>query len=178
MGAARDPIGAPAPPLSGERARLRPIDAADLGPLVAILAEPAVREWWGAYDEARLRRDLDDEDVRAWAIEVDGELAGLIQATEEPEPDYRYVEVDLFLHPDRHGQGIGADALRTVLRHHFEARGHHKAIICPASANERAIRSYESVGFRPVGTLREAERAPDGPWRDALLMEMLAAELR
>ena len=165
-------------PLSGERAHLRPVAESDLPTLVAILAEPAVREWWGAYDVERLRRDLDDEDVRAWAIEVDGEVAGLIQATEEPEPDYRYVEVDLFLHPDHHGRGIGADALRTVLRHHFEDRGHHKAIICPAAANARAIRSYQSVGFRPVGTLREAERAPDGRWRDALLMEMLAAELR
>lgn len=169
---------APPPPLSGERAQLRPVAESDLPTLVGILAEPEVREWWGAYDHARLRRDLADDDVRAWAIVVGEQVAGMIQATEEPEPDYRYVEVDLFLHPDHHGRGIGADALRTVLRHHFAHRGHHKAIICPASANARAIRSYESVGFRPVGTLREAERAPDARWRDALLMEMLAAELR
>ena len=48
----------------------------------------------------------------------------------------------------------------------------------PAADNERAIRSYKRVGFRPVGILRQAERGPDGRWRDALAMDLLAAELR
>jgi aminoglycoside 6'-N-acetyltransferase len=43
--------------------------------------------------------------------------------------------------------------------------------------NERAIRSYARVGFRPVGIMRRAERAPDGRWRDALVMDLLAEEL-
>jgi aminoglycoside 6'-N-acetyltransferase len=36
----------------------------------------------------------------------------------------------------------------------------------------------EPVGFKPVGIMRRAERAPDGRWRDGLLMELLAEELR
>jgi aminoglycoside 6'-N-acetyltransferase len=39
-----------------------------------------------------------------------------------------------------------------------------------------AIRCYSAVGFRPVGVMRQYERAPDGRWRDGLLMELLADE--
>jgi aminoglycoside 6'-N-acetyltransferase len=64
-----------------------------------------------------------------------------------------------------------------MLRHMFEERGHHRATIDPAIENERAIRSYERVGFKRVGVMRKAERAPDGRWRDALVMDLLAEEL-
>ena len=50
--------------------------------------------------------------------------------------------------------------------------------IDPAAANTRAIRAYEKIGFRPVGVMRQYERAPDGTWRDGLLMDLLAGELR
>lgn len=113
-----------------------------------------------------------------WTIVVDDAIAGLIQATEEPEPDYRYVELDLFVEAARHGQGLGGEAIRLVLRHMFERRGHHRAIIMPAVENERAICSYERVGFKPVGVMRKADRAVDGRWRDSLMMDMLADELR
>ena len=47
----------------------------------------------------------------------------------------------------------------------------------PALENVAAVRCYEKVGFRPVGVMRESERSPEGVWRDALLMELLAREL-
>jgi aminoglycoside 6'-N-acetyltransferase len=50
--------------------------------------------------------------------------------------------------------------------------------IDPAAANEWAIRAYESVGFRRVGVMRQYWRGPDGAWRDGLLMDLLAEELR
>ena len=50
--------------------------------------------------------------------------------------------------------------------------------IDPVAANERAIRACEKVGFRPVGTLRQYQRFPDGTWEDALLMELLADDIR
>ena len=43
--------------------------------------------------------------------------------------------------------------------------------------NTPAVRAYEKVGFRPVGVMRRYWRSPDGEWRDALLMELLADEL-
>jgi aminoglycoside 6'-N-acetyltransferase len=61
----------------------------------------------------------------------------------------------------------------------FDERGHHRVTIDPAVANAAAIRAYEKAGFEPVGVMRRYEQEPDGPnWRDALLMELLAADAR
>lgn len=111
------------------------------------------------------------------AIEVDGHPIGLVQYLEENEPDYRHAGIDVVLDPAWHGRGLGSDAVRTLARHLFDARGHHRLTIDPAAANVRAIRSYERVGFRPVGVMRRYERGPDGEWRDSLLMDLLKEEL-
>jgi aminoglycoside 6'-N-acetyltransferase len=61
------------------------------------------------------------------------------------------------------------------------AKGHHRFTIDPTVSNVAAIKSYASVGFRPVGILRQSERdhSPQAPreFRDALLMDLLASEL-
>lgn len=108
---------------------------------------------------------------------AEGRLVGLIQTTEEPEPDFRHASVDLFLDPAMHGRGLGPDAIRAVARHLIEHDGRHRLTIDPAADKEYAIRAYEKVGFRPVGPLRRYQRFPDGWWRDGLLMELLAEEL-
>ena len=47
----------------------------------------------------------------------------------------------------------------------------------PAAANQRAIRCYAAVGFRPVGVMRQYERGRDGQFHDGLLMDLLRDEL-
>jgi aminoglycoside 6'-N-acetyltransferase len=84
--------------------------------------------------------------------------------------------MDLALHPDQHGQGLGCDAMRAMARYLFEARGHHRVAVDPAADNERAIRSCERAGFRRVGVMRRYERTADGTWNDAVLMELLREE--
>jgi aminoglycoside 6'-N-acetyltransferase len=160
---------------------LRPVADDDFAVLVSQIAHPDVERWWGPHSEADLRDALaapGRQIVSMWTIVLNDAIAGLMQATEEPEPNYRYVELDLFVEASRHGQGLGGEAIRVVLRHMFEQRGHHRAIIMPAVENERAIRSYERVGFKPVGVMRKADRGVDGRWRDSLVMDMLADELR
>lgn len=158
---------------------LRPAGPDDVEALAAILREPAVSAWWGKRDDAYVRDEiLGDPDATAWTIEVEGEVVGLIQSWEEDEPDYRHAGIDLFLAPGAQGRGLGGEAVRLVARHLFDERGHHRVTIDPAAANMRAIRAYEKIGFRPVGLMRQYERAPDGTWRDGLLMDLLADELR
>lgn len=89
----------------------------------------------------------------------------------------RHVALDIALAPALHGQGYGSETLRLAIRHWIEARGHHRFSIDPSAANEQAIRAYAAIGFKPVGILRRYERAPDGSWRDSLLMDLLADEL-
>jgi len=166
------------PLLRGERLTLRPLAEADLGPLAAIVAVPGVREWWGPSEQSE---DLNDElrnDGAAFAIEVDGSLAGWLAISEETDPDYRHAGLDIILAPRYQNRGLGPEALRTAIRWLIEGRGHHRFTIDPALENERAIRAYAAVGFRRVGVLRRYERGPDGRWRDGLLMDLMADELR
>jgi aminoglycoside 6'-N-acetyltransferase len=164
--------------LRGERVTLRPLAAADVPRLAEIVAEPEVARWWLALGERELV-DLAGADGRtlAFVVELEEETIGLAQVGEEADPHYRHASIDLFLTTARHGQGLGADTVRTVARWLFAERGHHRVTIDPAAANERAIRSYERVGFKRVGVLRRYERGADGEWRDGLLLDLLPEDL-
>ncbi len=110
---------------------------------------------------------------------MDGRVAGLIDYWEEPEPKYRRAEIDMFLDPALHGQGLGTEVMRRVVRHLIGERGHHRITIDPAAENVAAIRCYEKVGFHRVGVMRRYERDVGGEgWHDGLLMELLAGEDR
>ena len=157
-----------------ERSRLvlRPLAKGDEVELLRIHATPEVALWWDA--PAQGFPWTDEPESTRLTIEVDGAVAGLIQFSEEPTPQYRYPTIDLFLDPAVHGQGIGAEAVRRVVRHLIDERGHHRVTIDPGTENTAAIRAYEKVGFKPVGVMRRYERRIGSEeWRDGLLMELL-----
>jgi aminoglycoside 6'-N-acetyltransferase len=164
--------------LRGERVTLRPLTADDVPRLAEIAAEPDVAYWWLGLSEDELREKAGgDDDALVLVIEDRGEVVGLIEAGEEDDPDYRHANIDVFVSGARRGQGVGADAIRTLARHLFADRGHHRITIDPAAANERAIRAYERVGFKRVGIMRRYERGVDGEWHDGLLLDLLPEEL-
>jgi len=101
----------------------------------------------------------------------------LIQYHEENELDFRHAGIDVFLAGRAQGVGLGTEAVRTLASYLIDERGHHRLTIDPAAENAAAIRTYEKVGFRQVGVMREYWRSPDGIWRDGLLMDQLAREL-
>ena len=157
---------------------LRPLRAGDAAPLAAAGSHPEVARWWPDITEEELVAKAEGrDDVEAFAIEHEGELAGLIQFWENPDAEFRYANIDLFLDVRFQGRGLGRDAVRTLARWLVTERGHHRLTIDPAAANERAIRCYEAVGFRRVGVMRRYWRDPSGEWRDGVLLDLLADEL-
>jgi aminoglycoside 6'-N-acetyltransferase len=142
---------------------LRPFRPADAEALAALLAEPEVKRWWpdGHYD-----RD------NGWVVEVRGDFGGWIEYVEETYEWYPSVALDIALATALHGRGYGRRVLRLVIEH-FTAKGHHRFTIDPNIDNERAIRSYAAVGFKPVGVLRSYERNTNGGWNDGLLMDLI-----
>jgi aminoglycoside 6'-N-acetyltransferase len=162
-------------PLDGREVHLRLAEPADAAAFGAILTDPTVHLWWQAADAGELA-DRDDA-VVVWAIELDGRVVGIIQAHEETDPRYRHAGIDIVLAATAQDRGLGSDAVRTAARWLIETRGHHRLTIDPAAANERAIRAYSRVGFRPVGIMRRYEGDLDGSWHDGLLMDLLADEL-
>ena len=142
---------------------LRAFEPGDTAAIEAILEEPGVKRWWPVPDYER---------ERGWVISLAGETAGWLEHHEESYHWYPSVAFDIFLRSELHGRGYGRQALRLGIEH-FAAKGHHRFTVDPNAENERAIRSYESLGFRRVGVMRAYERNPAGGWNDALLMELV-----
>jgi aminoglycoside 6'-N-acetyltransferase len=153
-------------PLADGDIALRPFRAGDEAALERILAEPEVREWWPAPDYVA---------ERGWVIEVSGEPAGWLEYHEEDYHWFPSVSFDIFIAERLHGSGVGRRALRLGIEH-FVAKGHHRFTLDPNARNERAIRSYRSLGFEPVGVMRAYERRAEGGFEDALLMELIVEE--
>ena len=89
-------------------------------------------------------------------MEIDGQVAGGIQYHEENDPMYRHAGIDIYPGSRFQGQGAGREAVALLARYLFDQRGHRRITIDPAAANDQAIRSYNKVGFRPVGVHVEA----------------------
>ncbi|MFC6237216.1 GNAT family N-acetyltransferase [Longivirga aurantiaca] len=169
------------PTLVTSLVRLRPIGADDEATLRAILATPAVSQWWHPPEDG-FPFDHEAGTVR-WAVELlgppgpgpAGAVVGMVQAYEGDDPDYDESGIDIFLTPSMHRRGLGRDVVTTVRDWLVDIRGHHLVTIDPAASNTAAIACYTACGFQPVGILHGRERSTDRRgWHDTLLMQYCA----
>ena len=167
------------PVLRGSLVTIRPGGRDDVPLLHAVLSEESVTRWWGQPEDAEhIAADLvGTESSVLLVVEAGGHVAGGIQYDEADDPMYRHAGIDIFLGTAYQGRGVGPEAIGLLARFLCERRGHHRITIDPAAANERAIRCYQKVGFRPVGVMRQYERGADGQFHDGLLMELLRDDL-
>ena len=161
--------------LQGNRVVLRTGTESDVARLSEISREPEVMQWWGGLSDEEIREQFVDSDL-GYVVEVDGEVIGAVQYSEEEDTMYRHAGMDIFLSAASHGRGYGTEAVRILARYLLFERNHHRITIDPAAENAAAIRTYEKVGFRRVGLMRNYERGPDGTWHDGLLMDLLREE--
>ena len=162
--------------IRGQRVVLRQVGPDDVEHVHRILTAPGVREIWSGYDDIeRVKAKYQGEEHHL--VELDGQVVGFIQWWEEDDPEYRHAGIDISLHPDFHGQGLGRDAVAAMARWLFDERAHHRVTIDPRASNEPAIRCYTAVGFKPVGIMRQYELGVDGTWHDGLLMDLLPEDL-
>lgn len=77
---------------------------------------------------------------------------------------------------DCHGKGLGEEATRLLCRFGFDELNLHKIRLDVHAGNARAIRTYERVGFRKEGLLRE-ENFRRGGYIDVIRMGLLRGEL-
>jgi RimJ/RimL family protein N-acetyltransferase len=78
-------------------------------------------------------------------------------------------------HPEDRHQGYGAEAIDLILRYGFEDLGLNRVGLSVFEFNEDAISTYEKLGFRDEGRLRNALKRDDA-YYDAILMGISRTE--
>jgi aminoglycoside 6'-N-acetyltransferase len=127
--------------LYGKRIRLRSAAPEDGPALIAIRRTDDVRNRWRGNDfEAEFAADLENHQLCQLTIETGGQTIGLIQFSEEDDPDYRHASVDIYIDPAAQRRGYASDAIRTLVDYLVDQRGHHRLTIDPAADNHPAIR--------------------------------------
>lgn len=165
------------PPVRGPRVTIRWVTAADEAPLLAILSEPEVAEWWVGYgaEPDRVRREFVEAPATTRVLEIGGEVAGALWVIRSADPEYPTTVMHLFLATRFRGRRLGAEALALAIREEFRA-GSARVTLDPNVHNLGAIRSYERLGFRRVGVLRDYQVRPAGHLDDALLLDLTRSD--
>lgn len=115
--------------------------------------------------------------ANAWIIENDGDLIGSIRLNNVNQIDKKArLGIGLASH-EQLGRGFGRGAIALLLDHAFGEMGLNRVYLRVIEYNTRAIRCYESCGFRREGVERQSARVAD-QWHDDILMAKLAQDHR
>ncbi len=163
---------------------LRPVEKSDAEFLQECILHEEVRPYLGRKPEpVSLDGEEDyieelsrDDDSVHFLVEHGGDRAGHIFLG-GLEKDYRKSSVGYFIHPDKHGNGIGTTALKLVVKYAFETLNRHKIRGAYLEGNQASKRIMEKAGFQEEGTERHY-KSVDGEWKDAHWMSILEDEYR
>jgi RimJ/RimL family protein N-acetyltransferase len=90
--------------------------------------------------------------------------------------NYRSMETGLFIgDAENWGKGYGKEALRLILGFAFSTINAHRVFLRAHSDNERALKCYESVGFKECGRARDGVFKCGG-YFDMVYMDILETE--
>lgn len=173
-------------PLRGEKIMLRLFQAEDADPLWAGINNSEMNRLTGthatftreAIDAYIARQIANDDDERASfiiALPDDSRALGEVVINEiDRDNNSANIRIALFDEADL-GKGYGTDAMRLMVNYGFRQLGLHRIELGVYAFNPRAIRSYEKVGFRVEGRLRDALYW-EGDYVDMIIMSILAHE--
>lgn len=162
---------AAAPTLTGPLVTLRAPRQDDRDPLTEILQEPEVAFWWVGYTADRVQDEIIDDPAVARVIEVGGAVAGAMFVLRGGDPEYPTTVMHIFISTAFRGNRIGEEALALAIADEF-AHGITRITLDPNIHNDGAIRSYERLGFRRIGVLRDYQVRPGGHLEEALFMDL------
>jgi RimJ/RimL family protein N-acetyltransferase len=171
----------------GERLRLRRVEREDIKKYHEWVNDPEVTEYLSLFapmsieDEERwyensLQRDIQERpfaiDLRegsAWRLIGNCTYFGI-------EREARSAEIGIMI-GDKSvwNQGLGAEAMRLILRFGFGTLNLNRAYLRVYARNLRAQRAYEKAGFVLEGTMRQAVYK-NGRYDDVHIMSVLRSE--
>lgn len=174
------------PLLRGERIWLRPMEERDLPAYVAGINDTEVGAWAGyrmpislemasAWHQKNMEQMRGGEACYFAVCELgDDRFVGTTWFKEINRVDGN-AELAIYMDHDHIGSGWGSDTQRTLLAFGFGTLGLQRVWLVVSADNARAVRSYEKVGFRREGVLRNSFRV-GGRLTDMLLMAILREE--
>lgn len=172
----------------GNLIRLREYHKADINVVWKYINDWEVRKYlipgvplpWKFEEEEKWYEELSakKEDNYSFAIEriSDGQYVGGCGINEL---DWKnsVATVGIFLGKPFLSQGYGTDAMNVLVNFIFSEMNLHKVMLYVYAFNERAIKSYQKVGFKIEGTLR-SQIFRDGKYHDEMIMGILKEEWR
>ena len=174
------------PMLKAERIWLRPLEDRDMPAYAAGINDtavgiPAGYRWPLSPDQARAWLERQQESVKRgdsflYAVcELgDDRFIGTTWLHELSWMDGS-AELAIYMDHDHLGAGWGTEAVLTIVRFGFVSLGLTRIWLTVDADNARAIRSYEKVGFKKEGVMRQSRRGLNG-LDDSLMMAILRDE--
>lgn len=175
------------PKLMGERIFLSPVAPEDADLWAAWLNDlevsvPLGDEAYTTYGIEAAQQDVQDTTARHGHVftiveKESGRAVGRCLLF-SVNPVDRNAMIGIFIgEKDSRGKGYGQEAMRLLLDFGFNLLNLHNIMLGVFAFNERAIHTYQSLGFKEIGRHREA-RWIGGKAYDCVLMDMLEDEFR
>ncbi len=164
--------------IEGDGLRLLRAEPSDLEYIIELQSDPENAPFILPFERERWIEILDGKAPPKLALIVetsDGERGGYLLLD-------HFNEVSMYLWHlvigrGHKGRGLGHGALRLLKRLVFDVFKWHRLYIDCETTNERALRLYDSEGFRREGLFRESEYI-DGEYKDLIFFAMLDWEYR
>jgi phosphinothricin acetyltransferase len=126
-----------------------------------------------AVDMQRRINDAVDKGLPFLVGEHNNSVAGYAYGRPfRPRPGYRHaVEISVYVHPERHGQGIARALYGELIPRLFDNEV-HTLIATIALPNDASVRLHEKFGFTKIGQFQEVGRKFDR-WVDVGYWQLL-----
>ncbi len=167
--------------LIGERIYLRPLEKSDAATLETYINDPEVTRTLCVHRPMNLERELEfieriakaeTDVVLGIAVKSDDKLIGTTGLHRLDFKD-RKAEFGISIGAkEEWDKGYGTEAVRLMVRYGFLTLNLNRIYLRAIEHNARAIRVYESVGFRKEGLLRQ-DCYRDGRYWDMVVMGIL-----
>jgi len=170
--------------LLGKRIKLSPLDPADTRVYArwvnsADLKPYLNRPWEITEQEERGRVEtlIDSDNAIGFAVKMkdDGALIGRTAIWNIHSVNRNGLFTIFIGEPSRWSKGFGTEATALTAIYAMEELKLHRLELEVYAYNERALRTYEKLGFRREGVRREA-KLHDGRFHDAVQMALLESE--
>jgi|SRR5690625_1147088 len=171
--------------LDGKRVYLRPIENEDLDFFYAkalwdvegrrltgtqtIFSRSGVQNWFENISSDNSRIDL-----FICLQENDQPIGDIAMLDIDHQNRNSVVRISIFDH-EFWGNGYGTEAMSLLLKYGFEILNLHRIGLDVYSFNKRGIKSYEKLGFKQEGIIRD-ELFYDGEYHDSIIMGVLKDE--